>query len=251
QAHSGAVIRVDRAGRMAHVDRPALSFGLALQPKVLQEVADVRRFRDAGFLARFLFALPESTVGKRNLRLRVAVPEATTLAYETGLAALLEGAGDPAAAPRILALAQAAFECWLDFAQAIEHDVGPGQRLEPIDDWAGKLPGQAVRVAGLIQLAWRGPRTEAIEVETMRQAIELCTRLIPHALAAFRLLGTDEKEADALVLLRWVRLGHLRAFDRSHAHKALESRFREVARLKAAATRLAEWNVLSEERKRM
>ena len=33
--------------------------------------ADLRRFRDSGFLARFLYALPESTVGKRDVRQRL------------------------------------------------------------------------------------------------------------------------------------------------------------------------------------
>lgn len=39
QAHCGAPFRVDRAGREAHVDRPALSFGLMIQPGILAEVA--------------------------------------------------------------------------------------------------------------------------------------------------------------------------------------------------------------------
>jgi putative DNA primase/helicase len=39
QAHSGSSFRVDRASREAHVDRPALSFGLMIQPGILAEVA--------------------------------------------------------------------------------------------------------------------------------------------------------------------------------------------------------------------
>lgn len=38
QGHAGTPMRVDRAGRSAHVDKPALSFGLLLQPDVLAEV---------------------------------------------------------------------------------------------------------------------------------------------------------------------------------------------------------------------
>lgn len=53
QGHAGTPMRVDRAGRSAHVDKPALTFGLALQPGVLADVANSRRFRDSGLLAPF------------------------------------------------------------------------------------------------------------------------------------------------------------------------------------------------------
>lgn len=39
QSYSGAPFRVDRAGREAHVDRPALSFCLMIQPGILAELA--------------------------------------------------------------------------------------------------------------------------------------------------------------------------------------------------------------------
>ena len=50
-------MRVDRADREAYLEHPALVFGLALQPGILQDVASGRRFRDSGLLARFLYAL--------------------------------------------------------------------------------------------------------------------------------------------------------------------------------------------------
>ncbi|MEP7182343.1 MAG: DUF3987 domain-containing protein [Betaproteobacteria bacterium] len=251
QAHSGAPIRVDRTGRTAHIDRPALSFGLALQPKVLQEVAKVRRFRDTGFLARFLFALPESTVGRRNVRLREPIPPEVTAAYESALGRLLEGAGDKAAPPRVLPFTAAARECWLDFHEMIEHAMAPGEPLEPVADWAGKLPGHTARIAALLAIIQHGAGVTEIDLDAVRGAVDLCQRLIAHALAAFRLLGADEIEAGALVLLRWIRANHLTEFDRSRAHKALEGTFRSVDLLKAAAARLAEWNVLSRELKRV
>jgi hypothetical protein len=53
-----------------------------------------------------------------------------------------------------------------------------------------------------------------------------------------------------LALLRWVRAGGVSEFRRSDAQKALEGRFRTVEKLKAAASRLEEWCVLSAERQR-
>ncbi len=50
QGYSGMAVRVDRAGRVAHLDRPALTFGLLLQNEVLRDVAGNPRFRGSGLL---------------------------------------------------------------------------------------------------------------------------------------------------------------------------------------------------------
>lgn len=76
----------------AHIDKPALTFGLALQPGVLADVASSRRFRDSGLLARFLYAMPESTVGKqRDVRQRLTISRMILNEYESRLFGLLEG----------------------------------------------------------------------------------------------------------------------------------------------------------------
>lgn len=65
--HAGSPLRVDRAGRKAHMDRPALSFNLMTQPGVFPELASKSAFRNSGLLARFLFGLPVSTVDACHL----------------------------------------------------------------------------------------------------------------------------------------------------------------------------------------
>jgi putative DNA primase/helicase len=66
--HAGDPLRVDRKGRPPeHVDRPVLTVGLAVQPEVLRQIADRPGFRGRGLLARFLWALPAGTVGRRQV----------------------------------------------------------------------------------------------------------------------------------------------------------------------------------------
>jgi len=91
QGHAGTPMRVDRADRSAHIDKPALTFGLALQPGVLADVASSRRFRDSGLLARFLFALPQSNVGGRDVRRRSSIPKYISHEYERRIHDLLDG----------------------------------------------------------------------------------------------------------------------------------------------------------------
>lgn len=250
QAWSGSSVRVDRAGRLAHLDKPALSFGLALQPGVLADVANVKRFHDAGLLARFLFAIPESTVGHRDVRLRNPIPAELRAAWSRHLHALLEGADAKASTPAVLPFAPPARERWLAFAQAVEEQLRDGGRLENVREWGAKLAGQVARVAGLLELAVGGLGTKQIGPDAVDRAVRLGELLIPHAQAAFRLMGADQGEADAVHLLKWIKAVGLYEFDRAHAHKALEGRFRSVDRLKAAAARLAEWQCISAERHR-
>lgn len=238
QGHAGSPLRVDRAGRSAYVDRPALSFGLLLQPGILADVASSRRFRDSGLLARFLFAMPESFVGKRDVRQRRPVPAEVKEQYARKLFELLEGYDDQAGDPQVLGFSDSARELWLDFAQAIEDGLGEGQTFESIGDWCGKLPGAVARIAAVLEVAECGLQVDTVHEVTMRRAIDLAWLLIEHARAAFALLGTDEADNDAATVVRWVRGEVREEFTQREAQKAMEGRFKSVERLKKALDRL-------------
>ena len=244
QGHAGSPLRVDRAGRSAYVDRPALSFGLLLQPGILADVAGSRRFRDSGLLARFLFAMPESLVGKRDVRQRTPVPGHVSETYARRLFELLDGYQDQTKEPQRLTFSDSARELWLDFAQAIEDGLGEGRAFEAINDWCGKLPGAVARIAAVMELAECGLHVDTVHECTMHRAIELAWLLVKHARAAFALLGTDEADNDAAFVLRWIRGEAVEEFRQRDAQKAMEGRFRSVERLKKALDRLEAGDVL-------
>ncbi|MHB1360405.1 MAG: DUF3987 domain-containing protein [Rhodocyclaceae bacterium] len=204
------------------------------------------RFRDSGLLARFLFAIPESLVGVRDVRARIGIPAALRDEWEGLIFALLPRDLPPVpGAPTVLNLSDEARELWLTFAEKIERNQGDGGRFESISDWSSKLPGAVARIAALLELAHSRGAARTVGEDCMRRAVRLASLLIPHAEAAFRLLGADAVEADARALLRWIQANRLLQFRRSEAQKALEGRFRTVKRLEDAAARLAEWNALS------
>ena len=244
QGHAGTPMRVDRAGRSAHVDQPALSFGLLLQPGVMADVASSRRFRDTGLLARFLFAMPVSTVGKRDVRNHSPIPADVRRQYEERLHLLMEGQPAPVAAPKVLTLSDAAREAWLDMGQAIEDEQGEGGRYESISDWTSKLPGAVARIAALLELATTGLHASEVSFDRMDDAISLARLLIPHAQAAFALLGTDGVDVDAAAVVRWVQAHGLAEFTKRDAQKAQEGRFRSVDRLQKALDRLEQQDVV-------
>jgi putative DNA primase/helicase len=59
------------------MQKPALTFGLAVQPEIISDLAsgNKARFRGNGMLARLLYCLPQSTVGSRDVTKRRSVPE--------------------------------------------------------------------------------------------------------------------------------------------------------------------------------
>ena len=55
--------------------------------------------------------------------------------------------GDPK--PYILHLSKQAWKEWKEFSLWVESELADGGKFEHIRDWAGKLPGQATRIAAL------------------------------------------------------------------------------------------------------
>lgn len=238
QGHAGSAMRVDRAGRFAHIDKPALSFGLLIQPATLADVASSSKFRNNGLLARFLWAMPVSNVGQRDVRRHTPVPGEVAEEYEHRLFRLLEGITTQAGPPKVLPISTAAREVWLDMAAAIEIEQGEGGRYESISDWTSKLPGAVARIAALLELAQAGLGAASVSFDSMKRAIDLARLLIPHAQAAFGVLGTDLTDGDALAVLKWMRVRGAEEFTRHEAHKAMQGRFSGVEKLKKALERL-------------
>jgi putative DNA primase/helicase len=252
QGHAGKSIRVDRQGRTAHLEAPALTFGLAVQPAVIADLAQgsKKKFRGNGALARFLYCLPRNNIGLRDVRRRESIPESVKNKYVAGIMSLLE---IPPLAdvtgqerPRTLTLSAEALDSWLAFAEFIETRQGPNGEFEPIQDWTGKLPGAALRVAGLFHVVEHGPAAPVINQDTIEKALDLCVLLIPHAQAAFDLMGADPIADDAKAVFRWIVDQGQPVFTRRDCHYALKGRFAKVEKLTRALQELQDRRIISE-----
>lgn len=241
QGHAGSPMRVDRAGRKAYADRPALSFNLMIQPAIMADVAKGNGFRGSGLLARFIYGMPESNVGRRNVREMHDIPDEVREDYEAGINGLLHGLPGEPGAPgpaTVLELTDAAREMWFDFSQEVEHLQGAGGDLEGISDWSSKLPGTVARIAALIELAEWGLTAEIVSESAMERAIHLGRLLIPHAQAAFGLLGADPVDDDAALVLRWLTSRGLEEASQRDIQAGLRWRFKSVDKLRDAIHKL-------------
>ncbi len=247
KAHSGDSERVDRAGRPPVFLRyPRLSIGLSPQPDVLRGLAAKPGFRGRGLLGRFLYLLPSSPLGYRTLQSK-PVPEMICSTYAAGVHAMLnwEVATDEYGneRPHVLTLSDDALNEWQAFALAIEKQMRPGQIFEHCTDWAGKAPGAAARVAGVlhgIKHAHGKPWQTPIPLETISDALEIMAVVIRHSLATLEMMGSDPSIAAARQVWEWLKRGrHVRCSVRD-AFNALRSNFPRVSKLREALDALEE-----------
>jgi hypothetical protein len=230
QGHSGSPVRVNRGSRApVFLSRPALTMGLTPQPEVLRGLTKNPSFRGRGLLGRFLFAIPTSNLGMRSLEAE-SMQAATKTAYFETITHIL---GHPRNedGPYQLKLSARAFEEWRLYALAIEVKMADDGPFVHLRDWAGKLPGAIVRIAGLLHIvryAKSSPSSQEISEADMRAAIKIGHKLGEHALAAFELMGADRALDGARAILKWIEKNRWESFtfrDCQYAHK---SRFKNA-----------------------
>ena len=203
-------------------------------------------FRDRGLLARFLYAVPPSRLGYRSLKTK-PVPDAVAAMYHAAIEALLSFESPRndygESVPFVIRLSADARREWQEFAERVECNMRPQGTYEHIKDWAGKLPGAALRVAGILHCvmhAQRQPWTVDLSLETMTHAVTVLTVLSQHALAVFDLMGADPTIDGARKVWRWIERGHRDRFTARQCFNDLRGSFPKMADLNPALEVLCE-----------
>jgi len=243
KGHAGDLLKIDRRGRPPeYVKRPCLTIGLTVQSEVLRGLAARPGFGGRGLLARFLYSLPASLVGRRQAG-APPVPTAVADRYRLelqALAASLTNAARPAGneAPAVLVLDQEAADLLLAFERDLEPRLAAGSGdLAHLAGWAAKLAGATCRLAGLLRDGWN----RLIDADTFAAAIGLANYLIEHARAVFDLMGADPRVDDARWLLDWINRTGQAQLTRRDAHRAApRGRFPKATDLDPALALLEE-----------
>jgi replicative DNA helicase len=220
KAHSGTTIQVDRKNSPpVFVGRPALTMGLTIQPGVMAGLSAKPQFRGQGLLARFLYAVPFSMVGRRNVTPATIDPK-LALEYDAMLVRLLElpfaedefhhDATHPLLFDR---KATAKLESYMG---VLEPQLGPEGDLYPIADWAGKLIGAVMRIAGVLHMVkyadHPSPWDLKITVDTLTAAWGIAMPfLVKHAQAVFGEMGADPDMEGARFILELIHKNGWRA----------------------------------------
>ncbi|MCP5059777.1 MAG: DUF3987 domain-containing protein [bacterium] len=211
KAHAGDWIAVDRVkGEPLRCDRPALTLALAIQPAVLRDARAVEVFRGEGLLGRFLFALPQTLVGSRTWDQAGVRPRVRDL-YDQMIRKLIEIPRP--AEPWVLTLDDQAEAALRNFHDRIECQLSENAALGWMTDWAGKLPGLTVRIAGLLHcVEWLDSVDQMfivpIDRTTATQAIQIAEYALAHAQAALLEAPEDKLLADARYVWGRILLKH-------------------------------------------
>ena len=251
QGYSGDPLRVDRGSRPSlFVEKPALSMVLSPQPEVLRSIGEKKSFRGRGLLARFWYFIPISNLGYRTLETE-PIHESVSNRWEGLIQELLDikqQVDDRGQVePYVIKLDRAAYSEWFEFAHKVEVEMREGGRFEHITDWAGKLPGSAARVAGVLHCVKHSkqPWGSHIDGKTMATALDLAAVASSHAEIAFNLMGADVAIEGARKVWRWIEKGRHESFSKRDCFQALRGTFSRVSDLEPPLDVLDERNYIS------
>jgi len=110
--------------------------------------------------------------------------------------------------PRSIRLSQEAYRLWKAYQRETELSMRPEYRFEHGTDWAGKLPGNVARIAGILHIVEHSndiPDKVAISLSNMEKAISLGRALSDYALIAYDFMITPDNIKDAIKILDWIK----------------------------------------------
>jgi hypothetical protein len=244
KAHAGDAIRVDRKGRPSeYINSPAMSMLLFVQPVVPDGVMGNETFRGRGLLARFLYSIPNSRVGARAFE-TARIPWEVDTAFNVMLQTLLDI--QVPEEEQVIRLSQEAHKLSATFFYWLEPQLK--RELECIGDWAGKLHGAILRIAGVYHMIQHGNRAAETPVDatTMENAISTGKYFLEHAKAAYRLMGADEQTQSARYIMRMLERDKPVSLPRRDLFRMCRGRFKQIDDLLPALELLIEYGYIRE-----
>lgn len=240
KGHSGDTIRVDRIGRASEsIIHPALTMVLAVQPEVLNGLMSNNTFRGRGLTARFLYAMPKSTVGSRSFSTN-PIPEGVRARYQALIETILSSDNEQ----EPISLDDGAREVLETLFNEVEGRLKGD--LAEISDWAGKFVGAVLRISGILHVM-KYPKDsmfDAVDRETMEHAVTIGRYFLAHAKAAYSLMGADTVNKDAQHLLSFIKRERLAEFSRRDAMRLCRS-FKTADSLQPVLNRLCEYGYIA------
>jgi hypothetical protein len=211
KSYQGSPHPIDRGGRTGELlEEPLLTLGISAQPEVIKGIGAQEDARGRGLVGRFIYSRPESLLGQRPGDAPPLDPELQQ-DYTNRLRHLLaleRAVIDGRSCAHTLKLSERAYACWVRLHDALEEEMGRDGAFHGFTDWAGKLCGQVVRVAGILHMAehatvgraWHAEISEA----TFRAAVPIGLYMIQHARAALGMMRSAVGHEDARKVLAWI-----------------------------------------------
>lgn len=203
---SGDRLTIDRKNAPSIImNDPTITICLFVQPSILNALPE--RLSGRGLMGRFLYTLPETNLGGRDMNLKSVPPELSKRYHELiyRLIRFSPGYSVP------LVLSPEALEVFQIYRAELELKLVRGGELSDdfLTPWAVRLPGQLLRIAAACHAVLQasnnklndGTLDNIISTETMRNTLLLSDYFIEHAKAIFGCLKSNPTNEDAKHLL--------------------------------------------------
>lgn len=210
--HTGGKVDMQRkSSPPLYWPRGYLTIGLAVQHHVIETWGTTDGVTGKGAAARLMAVFPPSRVGERDTN-APRVPDALTVGWDALIRRLLDykpnqspdTAGYPL--PCELRLSTDAWRIYKPHWEWIESQLKPGAAYGDFKDWAGKLHGATLRLAGFIHLASEvQPDVFKISGHTMQCAIALSLWFAAHARIMYRVMAGRSGQSAARQVLNVIR----------------------------------------------
>lgn len=241
----GEPFAVDRKSRSELIQGCLLTIGCTCQPTALQRMTEVvKHARGLGLLSRFLFSVPQSRVGIREVDDN-GFDQTALAAWNSKVRKVFQYG------PRDLQLSAEAREVLRVWRLEIEQRLAGD--LREIADWAGKIQaGQVCRLAAVLHVAADNPGA-TVDKGTMENAVKLARYYIGHALAAFASLERDPDSELGDNLAVWAETiigadGKRRTFTMHEIVRRFSTKKRKKNEIEPVVKRLVDIGVLKQDK---
>ncbi|NGM83378.1 DUF3987 domain-containing protein [Paenibacillus sp. 7124] len=196
KGYTGDYLTVDRIGRKTEMlEEPILTIGLFVQPSVLQGLPE--RFTDRGLFGRFLYAVPKSMRGKRDVTPK-SIDRSIVDKYESTIQFMMQMNADNVSE---LTLSEEAQVLFLDFLGQHEENLNADSEYEFLKLWTDRLPAHLLKIASLVHVAehFEGDPVQITDVrsvinrDTLEKVLASRDYFYEHTLAAFGCIKVEEE----------------------------------------------------------
>ena len=235
--HDGSHIRQSRIQRgTVDVPHAHLSIVTTTQPETIESLENKSVLRGKGFFGRFLFSLPKSRLGGREIR-QEPVAATTKNSYANLIYNLL---GDPERvdesnwrsyfgtdySPKTLEFSGAADNLLEAFERWIEPQLAPYGDLGSVAEWGSKLTGKMCRIAGIIHAteaknSGQDPTASRINEDAVCRAIVIAGYYMAHSQAVLVGLAHGIGQSSTEYLLYWLRKNDISEISERDLHQRL------------------------------
>ena len=198
------------------IEQPRVVLSVMMQRDPMLKLAENRQARKRGFIARTLFAVPQSKVGARDIDTvpisldakgwwRFTIDRVLTLPHRLRLYESIDGVTVHSDDPAELTLTDGAKELLWMAREQNERELAPGGDHDDDTGWGGKLIGNICRVAMVLHFIGGKKITDPIDAETMISSIAWIKPLTEHYYCAqgeVGDLGVDKVVRATLVKMR-------------------------------------------------